>query len=82
MKNKTKFMKKIRYTFKRNLRNNFIRKDNLSEYGLRIFRYHYVPNQEVYKNIICFEGKAVDGIDFKSKKRTTKFYRFIKNLAV
>lgn len=73
-----KIYQKIRYTFKRNLRNNFIRKDNLSEYGLRIFRCHYVPNQEAYKNIICFEGKAVDGIDFKSKNEQQNFIDSLK----
>ena len=73
-----KIYEKIRYTFKRNLRNNFIRKDNLSEYGLRIFIYHYVPNQEAYKNIICFEGKAVNGIDFKSKNEQQNFIDSLK----
>ena len=73
-----KIYEKIRYTFKRNLRNNFIRKDKLSKYGLRIYRYHYDATQKAYKNIICFEGKAVDGIDFKSKQEQQNFIDSLK----
>lgn len=73
-----KIYEKIRYTFKRNLRNNFIRKDKLSKYGLRIYLYHYDATQEAYKNIICFEGKAVNGIDFKSKQEQQNFIDSLK----
>ena len=77
-KEQNKIYEKIRYTFKRNLRNNFIRKDKLSKYGLRIYLYHYDATQEAYKNIICFEGKAVNGIDFKSKQEQQNFIDSLK----
>ena len=73
-----KIYEKIRYTFKRNLRNNFIRKDKLSKYGLIIYLWHYDATQEAYKNIICFEGKAVNGIDFKSKQEQQNFIDSLK----
>ena len=73
-----KIYEKIRYTFKRNLRNNFIRKDKLSKYGLRIYLLHHDLTQEAYKNIICFEGKAVNGIDFKSKQEQQNFIDSLK----
>lgn len=70
--------KKIRYTFKRHLRNKFIRQENLSENGVKIFRYHSDDTAPYYENIICFKGRAVEGIDFDTKEEQTNFIESIK----
>lgn len=69
--------KKIRYTLKRNLRNNFIRCNKLSNNGLRLFRYHYNPNDNTVNNIICTVGRAKEGIDFKTENEKINFIKSI-----
>ena len=60
---------------KDNLRRHFIRKEDLSENGQRIFRYHDDPILE--KCYLCDEGKAVEGIDFSSKNEKDNFRKSI-----
>ena len=69
--------KKIRYTCQTNLRNHFINKEKFGKYSVRIFRMHYDGNTPYYDNIICTQGKAVEGIDFKTENEKNNFIKSI-----
>ena len=69
--------KKIRYTCKTNLRNHFINKEKFGKYGIRIYRMHYDRNTPYYDIIICTQGKAVEGIDFKTENEKNNFIKSI-----
>lgn len=71
--------KKLRYKTKLHLRSMFIRKNDMSEYGVKIYRYHHNKNTPYYDDIICIDGKAVEGIDFKNIIEKNNFIKSIKS---
>lgn len=71
--------KKLRYTTKLHFRNLFVKWQNLSKYGVRIYRCHRCGKDEhFYDSIICTYGKAVEGIDFKNENEKNNFINSIK----
>ena len=58
-------------THQPSLRNNFTRKTNLGKFGVRVYRYRSAST--VYDAIICTEGRAVEGIDFKTENEKINF---------
>lgn len=70
---------KIRNAKLKNLRNKFIRAENFTKFGVKIFRYHFDPKDKFYNNILCYKGKAKEGIEFDTKNELLNFENSIKN---
>ena len=60
-----------------NLRNKFVRKEKLGQFGIRMYRMHGGTN--VYNTIVCDteKGRAVEGIDFGSNNELENFKKSI-----
>ena len=60
-----------------NFRNKFVRKEQLGQFGIRMYRMHGGTN--VYNSIVCDteKGRAVEGIDFGSSNELENFKKSI-----
>ena len=60
-----------------NFRNKFVRKEQLGQFGIRMYRMHSGTN--VYNSIVCDteKGRAVEGIDFGSSNELENFKKSI-----
>ena len=60
-----------------NLRNKFVRKEKLGQFGIRMYRMH--GGTTVYNTIVCDteKGRAVEGIDFGSNNELENFKKSI-----